>query len=160
MMTKELHRPCTLWGETFDAYDTRICEINMQGSSSNFEVWVEIWDRNNCIVVKQCFSDEEIRVAQIEAITTIAEALNAPVLATKEVLVGLPKDAKVSVLHFNGNTSFGYWDDEIELWEMCYNGKHIRIIADSFRISTKDFKTLEYLLQFTLDGRRKELNDV
>ncbi len=31
-----------------------------------------------------------------EAITTIADALNAPVLATEEVLAGLPKDAKVS----------------------------------------------------------------
>lgn len=123
-MTKELHRPCTLWGKTFDAFE--VCNVNSR-----------------------------IILLEIKAITTIAEALNAPVLATKEVLAGLPKDAKVSVLHFNGNTSFGYWNDEIELWEMCYNGKHIRIIADSFRISTKDFKTLEYLLQFTLDGRRK-----
>ena len=159
MMTKELHRPCTLWGETFDAYDARICEINMQGSSSNFEIWVEIWNANGCIVVKQCFSDKEIRIAQMEAITTIAEALNAPMLATEEVLAGLPKNAEALVftggyapIPYNlywGRHCYSFGKDEVWFFnEFNTNFKNCRIQAKN------DPKTLEYLLQFTLDGVR------
>jgi hypothetical protein len=94
-----------------------------------------------------------------EAITAIADALNAPVLATDAVLAGLPKDAEVRTgnhsLEVNDKGKWGYyefnenWEDEADFWVFVS-------IDDSDRIfSDRCPKTAEYLLQFTLNGVRR-----
>jgi hypothetical protein len=168
-MTNEMMRPCTLWGETFDAMRVKIVEIYMATSSEPFQVWVEIWEENpdgtTPITHKKCFSENEIIIANREAITTIADALNAPVLATEVVMKDLPKDAKLRTgdhsLERNDKGEWGYydfneyWEDEGDFWVFVPIDASDRIFSD--RCS----KTAEYLRQFTLKGKRikqKEMN--
>ncbi len=99
-----------------------------------------------------------------EAITTIADALNAPVLATDAVLAGLPKDANLRTgnhsLERNDKGEWGYydfnenWEDQADFWVFVPIDASDRIFYD--RCS----KTAEYLRQFTLEGVRKETKDV
>jgi hypothetical protein len=169
-MTNEMMRPCTLWGHTFDAMRVKIVEINMAISSEPFQVWVEVWEENPDgaipITHKKCFSEHEIIIANREAITTIADALNAPVLAKDEVLKDLPKDARI----------WKVWDDGLELcfirwfnkrWAYNVVDAHSTMtgggcdvafkekeLCSADRIKPDDPKTAEYLRQFTLDGVR------
>jgi hypothetical protein len=89
-------------------------------------------------------------------------ALNTPVLATEEVLAGLPKDAKVYTVdektgddlrctfdnEFGWGCRTGYFDEALKL------GRPYKIFA------INDPKTADYLRQFTLEGVRKETKDV
>lgn len=102
MTNEEMMRPCTLWGETFDAGDV------LQVRNTETHVFIDL----NTVklinghpvfgkVIASPFYDEchvESQKYTLEAITTIADALNAPVLATEEVLAGLPKDAEIWVV--------------------------------------------------------------
>jgi hypothetical protein len=95
------------------------------------------------------------------------------VLVTREVLAGLPKDAKTLVAYFvyhgSGDDAIdewieAKWDDMREKWK--YNSFGIFPVInrddDSWYIikSNGCFKTLDYLLQFYTDGtlvnKRKE----
>jgi hypothetical protein len=170
MTNEEMMRPCTLWGETFDAGDV------LQVRNTETHVFIDL----NTVklinghpvfgkVIASPFYDEchvESQKYTLEAITTIADALNAPVLATDAVLAGLPKDAKV----------WKVWDDGLELcfirWfnkRWAYNvvdahstmtggGCHVEFkekeLCSADRIKPDDPKTAEYLRQFTLDGVR------
>lgn len=84
----------------------------------------------------------------------IHEALNAPVLATEEVLAGLPKDGAVyTVDEKTGDALKCTLDDEYG-WR-CRAGflNEALELGKPYRIFTiKDFKTLDYLLQFYTDG--------
>jgi hypothetical protein len=160
-MTNEMMRPCTLWGYTFDAMRVKIVEINMAISSEPFQVWVEVWEENpdgaTPITHKKCFSENEIIIANREAITTIADALNAPVLATEEVLAGLPKDAKVYTFdEKTGDALRCTFDNEFG-W-VCRTGHFNEALklGRPYRIFTiNDPKTAEYLRQFTREGVRR-----
>jgi hypothetical protein len=94
----------------------KIVEIYMATSSEPFQVWVEIWEENpdgaTPITHKKCFSEHEIIIANREAITTIADALNAPVLASKKVLKAMAEvpEAKFKVKgKYPINESFIYY---------------------------------------------------
>jgi hypothetical protein len=95
-----------LWGETFDAYQNlNIIEGGIDSSLTCYKTLsysdVKIIDNDGYLIVsKKCASaeKEDVLKVKMEAITTIADALNAPVLATEEVLAGLPKDAKIWVV--------------------------------------------------------------
>jgi hypothetical protein len=106
-----------------------------------------------------------------EAITTIADALNAPVLATEEVLAGLPKDAKVltyEAYHDLWHTCFYYIGEEEaeDGWaynELVYCPQRERIVYGTkllthevyIKVHDNDPKTAEYLRQFTRRGVRR-----
>ena len=180
-MTNEMMRPCTLWGETFDAMRVKIVEIYMATSSEPFQVWVEIWEENpdgtTPITHKKCFSENEIIIANREDITTIADALNAPVLASPVVMKDLPKDAKAFILvnhESNGIHTqmkcFLYWGfkDKREGWmyrehdlDSLDGESYDYLVSKSDKLYADDSKTAEYLRQFTLKGKRikqKEMN--
>jgi hypothetical protein len=108
----------------------------------------------------ECFIQSQ-RYLQ-EAITTIADALNAPVLATEVVLAGLPKDANAVLIDTIGIPHSLNWVSRAVIgdgwaWGDDYDVMpHHRIQA--FRCS----KTAEYLRQFTLEGKlikQKEINE-
>jgi hypothetical protein len=93
----------------------------------------------------------------LEAITTISDALNAPVLATEEVLAGLPKDAKVYTIDEKTGDALKCTFDEQWGW-VCGTGHFNEALelGRPYRIFTiNDPKTAYYLRQFTLQGVRR-----
>jgi hypothetical protein len=129
-MTKEIFRPCTLWGMTFDA--CKVVALNEERKESeghHVRVCVSTPHHSNpydslCVVLSPRFMPS-LEAFQ-EAITTIAKALNPPIMATEEVLAGLPKDAKLRTgkhsLERNDKGEWGYydfnehWEDEADFW--------------------------------------------
>lgn len=160
-------RPCTLWGETFDAccvlkLSTSYVKANRHHVYINGE-WVSSPAETGRYVVvsttrRRYFSPlvktgAERQALLLEAITTIAKALNAPVLATEEVLAGLPKDAKVIL------TDIGDVDLADTPYACMTSIGYIRIFVEDFtqKVYIKSngcHKTAEYLRQFTLGGVR------
>jgi hypothetical protein len=150
-------RPCTLWGHTFDAIGASVLPSGRD---------MGVYTKDNRVIRFEFATREALEISYMEAITTIADALNAPVLATEEVLAGLPKDAKV----------WKVWDDRLELcfirWfnkRWAYNvvdahstmtggGCDVEFkekeLCSADRIKPDDPKTAEYLRQFTLEGVR------
>jgi hypothetical protein len=81
---EEMMRPCTWRGKTFDSVRVKRVLNTVTGITICLD-----WGQS---FILQCKVGESDALFQ-EAITTIADALNAPVLATDAVLAGLPKDA-------------------------------------------------------------------
>jgi hypothetical protein len=169
MTNEDMMRPCTLWGETFDACDVlKLSTSYVRANRHHVFIggeWVSSPTETGRYVVvsttsRRYFSPlvktgEERQALLLEAIRTIADALNAPVLATEEVLAGLPKDAKAVLIDDAGipysldwvsRTGIGdgwAWGDDYDV--MPYHK------IQAFRCS----KTAEYLRQFTLEGVRR-----
>ena len=116
-------------------------------------------------------SEEDLALVCRLAITTIADALNAPVLATEEVLAGLPKDAKL-LAENDEYQGFQIVKEINREYMRCSTAQHgsyhyfeNKYDEDGLLISTPHVwhfksngcsKTAEYLRQFTLGGVRKE----
>lgn len=87
----------------------------------------------------------------------IADALNAPVLATEEVLAGLPKDAKVYTFdEKTGDALRCTFDNEFG-W-VCRTGhfnEALKLGIPYKIFAINDPKTAEYFRQFTLQGVRR-----
>jgi hypothetical protein len=174
-MTNEMMRPCLPEGwelkEPFDACDFNMdyFEVFRNESDCNYNVYF----LGTKIATVDEYADSFPIYRQI--ITTIADALKAPVLATEEVLAGLPKDAKVWVVVDEGNRKAQYKAtykymryDTDPIWEytpydcsVCeddgYEYPH-EVYTDSgcYLVADKDDpKTAEYLRQFTLQGVRR-----
>ena len=156
-------RPCTLWGETFDAVgvqavnDYLTFEEESASPSMGYSCSVLIRDPFKGDIASPVYKNKiESYKAIAEAITTIANALNAPVLATDAVLAGLPKDAKAFVVLSTGNMCKMTWAKDC--WEIRDGDYYMEVEPeDSFRIiaDKNDPKTAEYLRNnFTLDGVR------
>jgi hypothetical protein len=148
-------RPCTLWGHTFDAIGASVLPSGRD---------MGVYTKDNRVIRFEFATREALEISYMEAITTIANALNAPVLATDAVLAGLPKDANLRTgnhsLERNDKGEWGYydfnenWEDQADFWVFVPIDASDRIFYD--RCS----KTAEYLRQFTLEGVRKETKDV
>jgi len=163
MTNEEMMRPCTWGDKLFDAYQNlNIIEGGIDSSLTYYKTLsysdVKIIDNDGYLIVsKKCASaeKEDVLKVKMEAITAIYNALNAPVLATDEVLAGLPKDAKAVLIDDAGipysldwvsRTGIGdgwAWGDDYDV--MPYHK------IQAFRCS----KTAEYLRQFTLEGVRR-----
>ena len=163
-MPNEMRRPCKPkdWEFVIDPFDA----TQVVGISS--ELHSDYLDTMECVIkIKINGAESAYRICHVserypiilEAITTIAEALNAPVLATEEVLAGLPKDAEALVftgtytsIPYNlywGRHRYSFGKDEVWFFDgFNTNFKNCRIQAKN------DPKTAEYLRQFTLDGVR------
>jgi hypothetical protein len=133
-MTNEMIRPCTLWGGTFDAMGAIVLPSGRD---------LGVYTKNGTVFRFEFATREALDIGYMEAITAIADALNAPVFATEEVLNDLPKDA--NVVSIKNGRIIGQMVFDLEK-EQCTFG-HIQ----AFRCS----KAVEYLLQFTLDGVRR-----
>jgi hypothetical protein len=160
MPNDEMMRPCLPEGwelkEPFDACDFNMdyFEVFRNESDCNYNVYF----LGTKIATVDEYADSFPIYRQI--ITTIADALNAPVLVTEEVLAGLPKDAKALVfsgiyqsIPYNlywGRHRYSLGSDEVWFFDgFNTNFKNCRIQANN------DPKTAEYLRQFTLDGVRR-----
>jgi hypothetical protein len=101
--------------------------------------------------------DNELERYKFEALTTIADALNARVLATKKVLAGLPKDAKVYTFdEKTGDALRCTFDDEFG-W-VCrtgHFGEALKLGRPYKIFAINDPKTAEYLRQFKREGVRR-----
>lgn len=171
-MTNEMIRPCTLWGQTFDAcYVDEVCQCDKTLSRYEADAIIRgekldprpktslqviVWLCGKMVRSKVVETYEDYYILFQETITTIADALNAPVLATKEVLAGLPRDANVVSIKNGRIVGTMVFDLEDEQWKYLAwrNAPHLGTFGhiQAFRCS----KTADYLRQFTLDGVRKE----
>jgi hypothetical protein len=167
MTNEEMFRPCTLWGQTFDAMDV----LSIKSTENNIVIDLDTCKLINGhpiygSLIKSPFYDEcpiESMRYLHEAITTMASAFNAPVLATEEVLAGLPKDANALAV-LSGNMCRMKWveDEDGGYWQIRDGDYYMNVACEDSRDSYFPIKadncskTAEYLLQFTLDGKRKE----
>lgn len=165
-MPNKMIRPCTLWGETFDACDVKAVndyltfEEESASPSMGYSCSVLIRDPFKGDIASPVYKNKiESYKAIAEAITTIAEALNAPVLATEEVLAGLEYkevigycDAGLQHSGVVGNFA-GTWKLNRGSWGLMDFGLED---CGIYKVKAKedDPKTAEYLRQFTLDGVR------
>jgi hypothetical protein len=167
MPNDEMMRPCLPEGwelkEPFDACDFNMdyFEVFRNESDCNYNVYF----LGTKIATVDEYADSFPIYRQI--ITTIADALNAPVLATEEVLAGLPKDANALAV-LSGNMCRMKWveDEDGGYWQIRDGDYYMSVASDDFGDSYFPIKadncskTAEYLRQFTLQGVRKETNDV
>ena len=143
MMTN-LHRPCTITyplvvneGKPFDAM---VLEIGFHVNDQDLYL-THSNSVDEPITFHHVFHFDTL--SELERVKhsvewQIAEALNAPIPVTQEVLDGLPKDAKIL-------------GRRVDVDEGTGNAVSWCVIK-----SIECPQTLEYLLQFTLDGKRKE----
>jgi hypothetical protein len=155
MTNEEMMRPCALpahWNQkTFDAMKVNDIVYGMQTVQIRMPHGVICYQANTGL---HPTGDRLLQLYR-EAITTISDALNAPVLATDAVLAGLPKDANAVLIDDAGipysldwvsRTGIGdgwAWGDDYDV--MPYHK------IQAFRCP----KTADYLRQFTLDGVRR-----
>jgi len=162
-------RPCTLpahWKQTepFDAMKIRtfLCRpvpYHTQ-TKKKTEYRIELFINDSDSIFSPATTDhKELERYKFEAITTIAEALNAPVEAKKEVLAGLEYkevigycDAGLQHSGVVGNFA-GTWKLNRGSWGLMDFGLED---CGIYKVKAKedDPKTAEYLRQFTLDGVR------
>lgn len=160
-------RPCTLpahWKQTepFDAIKIgtflyRPVPYHTQ-TKKKTEYRIELFINDSDSIFSPPARDKkELEQYKFEAITTIAEALNAPVLATEEVLAGLPeggvfyiqdKDGERRLIEKNTRNK----DPKTHRWQ--HRGRRIEDVGSPHRIVGGDAMSQEYLRQFTLDGVR------
>jgi hypothetical protein len=116
-----------------------------------------VYTKDNRVIRFEFATREALEISYMEAITTIADALNAPVLATEEVLAGLSKDAKVYTFDEKTGDALKCTFDEQWGWG-CGTGHFNEALelGRPYRIFTiNDPKTAYYLRQFTLEGVRR-----
>jgi hypothetical protein len=163
MTNEEMFRPCTLWGQTFDAMDV----LSIKSTENNIVIDLDTCKLINGhpiygSLIKSPFYDEcpieSMRYIH-EAITTIAEALNAPVVLTKAVFENLPID--VYQLHYIASLEPDYiylvrYNKTLKKWTFR-TGMTLELFdVPIHKISGCNQIGKDYLLQFTLDGKRKE----
>ncbi len=143
-------RPCTLWGQTFDAIGASVLPSGRD---------MGVYTKDNRVIRFEFATREALEISYMEAITTIAEALNAPVEAKDEVLAGLEYkevigycDAGLQHSGVVGNFA-GTWKLNRGSWGLMDFGWED---CGIYKVKAKedDPKTAEYLRQFTLDGVR------
>jgi len=118
-----------------------------------------VYTKDNRVIRFEFATREALEISYMEAITTIAEALNAPVEAKDEVLAGLEYkevigycDAGLQHSGVVGNFA-GTWKLNRGSWGLMDFGLED---CGIYKVKAKedDPKTAEYLRQFTLDGVR------
>ena len=158
-MPNEMIRPCTLWGQTFDACDVKAVndyltfEEESASPSMGYSCGVLIRDPFKGDIASPVYKNKiESYKAIMEAITTIANALNAPVLATKAVLAGLPQGSNF-IAHKVGYSPI--WQSAFYCTESQQWWSEDEPLDESYIIKSDGCsKTLARLLEFTLDGMR------
>lgn len=154
-------RPCTLpahWKriEPFDACD--VIQIRNEETRVVIDLdYVKFVNGHPIFgkAINSPFYDEDLISSQRylqEAITTIANALNAPVLAKKEVLKYLPQGSNF-IAHKVGYSPI--WQSAFYCLESQQWWSQDEPLDVSYIIKSDEcFETLARLLQFTLDGVR------
>jgi len=179
-MTNEIMRPITLidyWDEkkptekTIDAlsiHGVQLCYADFLGFYPRISYSPDggFLYADKYIIGKPYNAVEEATAENMRILDAISEARNAPVLATEEVLAGLPSFPDEDEYRYHGGfrlVSYCFHFGMTELLPcITIDGKwfckDITVTAEGeYQIQAYNCdKTLEYLLQFTLDGVRKE----
>ena len=136
-------RPCTLWGHTFDAIGASVLPSGRD---------MGVYTKDNRVIRFEFATREALEISYMEAITTIANALNSPVLAKKEVLKYLPQGSNF-IAHKVGYSPI--WQSAFYCLESQQWWSQDEPLDVSYIIKSDEcFETLARLLQFTLDGVR------
>lgn len=141
-------RPCTFGGETFDAcdFDMQDFEVFRNEEDCNYNVY---FLREKIATVDEYFDSYPI---YRQIITTIADALNAPVLATEAVLAGLPQGSNF-IAHKVGYSPI--WQSAFYCTESQKWWSQDEPLDESYIIKSDGCsETLARLLKFTLNGVR------
>lgn len=182
-MMRPFNMPTELGGKLRDALTFNTVEIRLKVNTKDTYILEVTWAKYGKMIGR----DEAITQSYGEAhriqslfLDALYVARNAPVLATEQVLAGLPKDAKIWVVIEEGDRKAKYkatykymrydtdpiWeytpydcsvceDDGYEYPSEVYTDSGCYLVADK-----DDPKTAEYLRQFTRQGVRKETKDV
>jgi hypothetical protein len=150
-MTNEMIRPCTLWGYTFDAMS-----VTQVLSTENYIV---VCLEDNTTFTSPFYIIQSQRYLQ-EAITTIADALNAPVLVKQAVLDAMEK---VPEAKFKRRCESWFPQDGYDTCSIGWNGDSKRFeYASNFPLQIGDYiqaddcpLALQVLLGFTTEGVSK-----
>ena len=152
-------RPCIIKDISESPFDACIAEVFKD--SEDLEAYILLREEKNrmCLFKHyvKCNSIEELDSMYNSWVCSLADALNAPVLATEEVLAGLPKDAKVYTIDEKTGDALKCTFDEQWGW-VCGTGHFNEALelGRPYRIFTiNDPKTEDYLRQFTLEGVRR-----
>ena len=172
MTNEEMMRPCILPTHWKQKKPIDACEVSgiqsfyEVGSKDKYHITINFWngDTIQSPQIKEAkhydCANAKKELNHIQFL--IYDALNAPVLATEEVLAGLPKDAKVYTIDEKTGDALKCTFDEQWGW-VCGTGHFNEALelGRPYRIFTiNDPKTEDYLRQFTLEGVRKETKDV
>jgi len=162
-MTNEMLRPCIIKDISESPFDACIAEVFKD--SEDLEAYILLREEKNrmCLFKHyvKCNSIEELDLMYNSWVCSLADALNGPVLATKKVLAGLPKDARAVLIDTIGIPHSLNWVSRAVIGDGWAWGDDYDVMSyhriQAFRCS----KTAEYLRQFTLEGKRikqKEMN--
>lgn len=152
-MTK-LHRPCTLWGQTFDACTTKGVVVVENENGFVCFVQLKLGELLYNIPHIPIANESDVPCAVHEAITTIAQALNAPVKATQAVLDAMEKmpDAKFFIDYGDRKEKVHDWHFALFDIDNEEGDSFIPMIGE--RVIADCPLALQVLLQFTIEGER------
>jgi hypothetical protein len=151
-MTNEMMRPCTLWGHTFDACDVVEVDGNINTIDGEGIRTILIGLKDGTY-----FSRRYKEHLYLEAITTIADALNAPIKVTQAVLDAMEKvpSAKFHLIDKAPKKRIElyplFWNDEDAEWFVI--GGYFDI-GDYIQADCP--LALQVLLGFTIEGVPKD----
>lgn len=166
-----MFRPCIIKDISESPFDACIAEVFKD--SEDLEAYILLREEKNrmCLFKHyvKCNSIEELDAMYSSWVCSLADALNAPVLATEEVLAGLPKDANALAVLPSGNMCRMKWveDEDGGYWQIRDGDYYMSVAPEDsgdsyFPIKSDNCsQTAEYLRQFTLEGKRikqKEMN--
>ena len=152
-MPNEMRRPCTLpasWkqpnGRPIEPFDAIGATVLPSGRDMG------VYTKDGRVIRFEFATREALEIGYMEAITTIAHALNAPVLATEEVLAGLPEgsDFLAHKVGYFPTWQLAFYCTESQKWW----GEDERLDESYIIKSDGCSKTLARLLEFTLQGVR------
>ena len=172
-MMSNLHRPCilpaklqnvgilTLLGEddsndpvVFDAFRFEGLKYESSTSYNPEEYYlVKIYTRPNSVILRYASEDMNIDVLVRQTNYLIQKALNAPVKVTPEWVESVGEKRRSFLF------SDGEYVDDLTHWFKhsfnCFTRTDV-VLGEQYFVKATCPETLEYLLQFTLDGKRKE----
>jgi hypothetical protein len=108
-------------------------------------------DRGIGITFKRCIFSEDVLPAKMEAITTINDALNAPVLATEEVLDAMEKVHEAKFFAKDRHSGYNPVLNDTKGYYYIYSGGKIYLDVGDY-INADCPLALQVLLGFTTEG--------
>jgi hypothetical protein len=149
-MTKEIIRPCTLWGQTFDAMKVHSVIVTLELMRKEEIVLVRVRDEEDGFIYIKHPTSPNHKEADLlqEAITTIAKALNPLIEVTQAVLYAMEKVPEASFWYVEGSVNVRLkWDETLKTFTV--NGQTLSI-TDYIQADCP--LALQVLFQFNTEG--------
>jgi hypothetical protein len=138
-MTNEIIRPCTLWGQTFDAIGASVLPSGRD---------MGVYTKDNRVIRFEFATREALEIGYMEAITTIAQALNPPIKVSKLVSKAMEEVPEASFWYVEGSVNVRLkWDETLKTFTV--NGQTLSI-TDYIQADCP--LALQVLFQFNTEG--------